>query len=231
MNNGTYEGILNQDDLQEYVNGDNAIPFYPERAETVIRTDTAIAALQKENAELRAELERAIHRAEVNHQSLNKALEASKSKDKIIFALNEKVKSLRADNRSMLILKIGIRASRLHDLFMRANAAKRQMRRERDAAHQSRNRIVWLVRRYCALNRMNLSFFLDSEKLLRNARIDLDAANAAKVQAEAERDAAHKFRAMFAEWILQQPEAVQWSAAMACGAEYVHAMNGKRDTP
>lgn len=93
---------------------------------------------------------------------------------------------LHADNRSMLILKIGLRASRLHDLFKCANAAKRQMRRERDAAYQSRNRIVWLVRRYCALNQMNLAFFLDSEKLLRDARINLDAANKRAEQAEFE---------------------------------------------
>lgn len=93
---------------------------------------------------------------------------------------------LHADNRSMLILKIGLRASRLHDLFKCANAAKRQMRRERDAAHQSRNRIVWLVRRYCALNQMNLAFFLDSEKLLRDARIKCDAANKRAEQAEAD---------------------------------------------
>lgn len=56
MNDGTYEGILNQDDVQEYVNGDNAIPFYPERAETVIRADNGaeVAKLQKEIDELRA---------------------------------------------------------------------------------------------------------------------------------------------------------------------------------
>jgi len=185
MNDGTYEGILNQDDVQEYVNGDNAIPFYPERAETVIRADNGaeVAKLQKEIdelraavietcprlvnesdadclrrtvSELRADLESETRWAKQYHDDWIAArAELERVKAEIrrretggtssvaeINAIHELKREkaevergeLHADNRSMLILKIGLRASRLHDLFKCANAAKRQMRRERDAA-------------------------------------------------------------------------------------------------
>lgn len=67
-----------------------------------------------------------------------------------------------------------------------ANKRIAELERERDAARQSRRRIVLLARRYCALNQMNLAFFLDSEKLLRDARIKCDAANKRAEQAEAD---------------------------------------------
>lgn len=206
MNDGTYEGILNQDDVQEYFNGDDARPFYPERAETVIRQRThydgcyrvhpecalvKVAELERERNAARQELENAKEVGRMWYEDICEIKRALAEVGYPTLNIEDAAESVRrlGQERHTAIDNMHENADIADEficLFKKANAAKRQMRRERDAAHQSRNRIVWLVRRYCALNQMNLAFFLDSEKLLRDARINLDAANKRAEQAEAE---------------------------------------------
>lgn len=76
MNNGTYEGILNQDDAQEHL-GDDARPFYPERAEiTVFRARTHYDGCYR--AHLECALVK-IKELEAEHDAANKRVEQAEA--------------------------------------------------------------------------------------------------------------------------------------------------------
>jgi len=78
MNDGTYEGILNQDDVQEYFNGDDARPFYPERAERITRERTHYDGCYRVHPECAlakvAELERALAKVAELERALGAAI-------------------------------------------------------------------------------------------------------------------------------------------------------------